>query len=242
MAHGLPDWGLVGPKATVYGLDDLAEHAGRVGSPNVFDRRGDLVWQCDFRDGLESFSDDSGIAGGYTGLSTAHTRCGAYSMFFNTGPAHAAGAEAERNLPFPVHSRLGLEASFSISGDHLYYQADMYAQSWTHTYHATMRVDPVNFLLQYRDQGGVFQPLRTGIDLNMFTECPNTLKFVIDWSTGEYVRAILNHEETSMAGLFFQTIAAGARPILRIEFMYMNQDDYEIRSYVDSVIVTQNEP
>ena len=242
MAHGTPDWGLVGPKTTVYGLDDLGEQAVRLGSPHLWDRRGDVVWQCDFRHGLESFYDDSGIAGGYTRLSTGHTRHGAYSLFFHVGPDAAANATVGRNLPFPVHSRLGLEASFSISGDHVYYQQSMYAQSWTHTYDAEMRVDPVNFLLQYRDQNGVFQTLRTDIDLNPFTECPNTLKFVIDWSTGEYVRAILNHEVTSMAGLLFQTIVAGAEPILRIQFEYLPRAGKEIPSYVDSVIVTQNEP
>lgn len=31
MPHGTPDWGLVGPKTTTYGVDDLGEHAVRMG-------------------------------------------------------------------------------------------------------------------------------------------------------------------------------------------------------------------
>ena len=49
MPHGTPDWGLVGPKTTTYGMDDEGEAAVRLGSPHFFDRRGDVLLLTDFR-------------------------------------------------------------------------------------------------------------------------------------------------------------------------------------------------
>lgn len=52
MAHGLPDSSNVKSTIATYNLQDLAEHAARLGSPVLWDRRGQLVWMDDFRHGI----------------------------------------------------------------------------------------------------------------------------------------------------------------------------------------------
>ena len=55
MAHGHPDYGGAAPLATVYTLQDLAELAARLGSIDVFDRRGNVLLLDDFESGIKKW-------------------------------------------------------------------------------------------------------------------------------------------------------------------------------------------
>ncbi|GAI90305.1 unnamed protein product, partial [marine sediment metagenome] len=107
MPHGTPDWGLVGPKDTVYGLDDLGEHAVRLGTPHLWDRRGDVIWMSDFREGLGDVGTFVGPgAGGSVVLHTEYARQGAYCVQLTTDKDDEI-AFLHKYLPFPVYSSEG---------------------------------------------------------------------------------------------------------------------------------------
>ena len=56
MAHGAPDWFGTTPQGMVHRVADLAELAARLGSPDVFDRRGNVLFMDSFENGQNNWS------------------------------------------------------------------------------------------------------------------------------------------------------------------------------------------
>lgn len=244
MPHGTPDWGLVGPKATTYGLDDWGEHAVRLGSPHLFDRRGDCLLLTDFRVGIENL-EGVGVPIGWTiDLVTEHSRSGAYAVQVTAQGGEGFTAGLRALLAYPVLSPLGLE--FTFGGDQSKrWQAWIDWYTGAQHYLAGLRISPWSGLLEYSTAVGVWAPQATLGFLRTSDYAMHTLKFVVEPSLipPEYVRAILNENLEQMTGIQVPWVAdVVTLPHLAISIYIENTADTEATGYVDNVIITQNEP
>jgi len=149
MPHGTPDWGLVGPKQTIYGLDDLGEHAVRAGSPHLWDRRGDVYHQTNFSEGLEVWRRVIGAAGDTVILYTGVVRHGAFSVQLTPGSPAVHQAGLINHFPIPRLSGIGLEYSFSTDDGHKYWYWGITQRRQLDEYEASVRFDVENELLEY---------------------------------------------------------------------------------------------
>ncbi len=248
MPHGTPDWGLVGPKSTVYGLDDLGELGVRLGSPVVWDRRGDVVFATDFRNGAgDVYLDWVGAAGGSV-LHAGNTRQGAYCLKLTAGSDLTLWAAVTKNLPFLVSGRLGMEVSFSYDTDTDYVYFDALLESGAGRWEPALRFYPNTGVLEVRTAplGGFVQVTATAA-VNPGGFCCNTVKMVFDTTrvfgvyTGYYVRAIVNDIEypLDIHPIFF---TAGAWvPLSSFEFYHYGTALKNPVVYLDCFIITQNE-
>jgi len=242
MPHGTPDWGLVGPKSTTFGLDDLGEHAVRMGSPHLWDRRGDVVYTTDFSEGFGIFRGSfDGLGSGVT-LYTGNARHGAFSVRLTPGSNLGRTAGLAAFMPIPRFAGWGLEFTFNTDDDHTTWAWELETRVGTHRWRAVVHYDVVLARLQYLADDGLYYPFATAIPYWDCTDLSNTGKMVVDSRKWEYVRFLLNDREYPLTGIPVDYIPAMAATYFQVSFGLYGPPGKNVPGYVDSVIVTQNEP
>ncbi|GAI67680.1 unnamed protein product [marine sediment metagenome] len=242
MPHGTPDWGHEGPKETTFGLDDLGEHAVRMGSPHLWDRRGDVMAMADFRDGLGQAQIQSVGVGGTVGLSTGHTRTGAYSVVFGGDGVNVTDQYAFVELALPAPSKVGIEFSFSFESLDGVWEAYLYWTDAAREYQARVRFRPAGLLRDVSWFDGGYHPFNTGLFLNQRDRPIHTMKMVVDLLNHEYVRFIINNHSYSLIGNYAMDVAPSIQSYLWAWGIYHRQVGDVSDVYLDRLIVTQNEP
>ncbi|GAI79868.1 unnamed protein product, partial [marine sediment metagenome] len=208
MPHGTPDWGLVGPKRTTYGLDDLGEHAVRLGSPHLFDRRGDVLVATDFRDGLGEVELVNVGVGGTVGLYAGRSRSGAYSVVFGGDGVNACVQTASIWVPLPVLSRVGVEFSFSFFALMGKWEVLCHWGDRNRQYEAQVRLryTPATSDVAYWD--GAYHGFGTGVTLAASRLPQHTMKMVVDLLNHEYARFIIDDLSYNLIGNFARDMGA----------------------------------
>jgi len=242
MPHGTPDWGLVGPKETIFGLDDLGETAVRLGSPHLWDRRGDVIYQCDFDEGLEGLRWYESVAGLTHNLYTGNSMKGAFSVRGVCGPAANEYVGVTKSVPFPVASRIGLEAAHNFWLTFSYFTLEIHIITAAATVSGGVRIDRVNNRLQYDDGSPGWANFGAAPNAYLSNEILHVMKLVIDATTNQYVRTILDDVEEDMAGIPLNPVGAGGTSHAIIEVYGENVGTEVAQVFIDNVIVTQNEP
>jgi len=242
MPHGLPDWGLEGPKSTTYGLDDLGEHAVRLGSPHLWDRRGDVIWLTTFEEGLGNVHLIAGGPGTSIGLHSGYARQGAYCVKIVADDTWMATPELYKFLPYPVASSAGIESSFAFEDTLESFELGFWADDRNQMYNANVRYNHVAQTLAVLNDLGGWTVIQTAFRLRDGPRYQSVMKLVIDYPTYSYTRLIVGHEEFDLQGIPFFLGVSGGRPLLcgQIRAIATPGDTAEV--YVDNVIVTQNEP
>lgn len=242
MPHGMPDWGLVGPKNITYGLDDLGEAVVRLGSPHLWDRRGDALYLTDFSDGLGMFQTGGSGALFAVDLVTSHARQGAYSVRLRAGSTVNMNAYLAMALPFQMPSGVGLEFSFSIDQWTQYVLNYIHWWDGTKWYWAGVLYDFVAKTLSYGNFITGFLPLAAGIDLHECTYPEHTMKMVVRMDMGKYERFMLDALSYDMETITIDQGAAVVAPYWYFSIYHYAVPGHNPDCYIDNVIVTQNEP
>jgi len=242
MPHGTPDWGLVGPKDIVYGLDDLGEHAVRLGSPHLWDRRGDALYATCFREGLGMFHGALSGAGATVRLSTGHSRQGAYAVMLRSGVDALRYAMLHLAFPFQDPSAVGLELSFAVNPRTSEIRADVEWYDGANVHRGRVLYDHVLSQLRYWTPGGVWAVLQAGVVRHTCIRPEHTMKLVVDMDVQEYVRFLLDEQAYDMRGIAAETVLDLRAPYWYFAIWHFGLVGFNVDTYIDNVIVTQNEP
>jgi len=105
-----------------------------------------------------------------------------------------------------------------------------------------LRWDRATGKLQYADSLGEWQD--TGVQQNLHTaqSLYYTLKLVVDTENHEYARALLNRDGVSLAGIAPQSDLIGIESHYRVRVWAYGSVTGISCTYVDDLIITQNEP
>lgn len=239
MPHGGPDWGTSGPLATVYTVEDMAELAARLKSPDVFDRRGNIIFMDSFEDGIDKWLPTGG-AGGGVDWEGNHAHHGGFCLKLYTDDDEGDSYQIARHGAYPVLSRIGFEIAcqlktFIAKAKMSIILYDGVLQHWGHVYY-----DRVLSSCWYQKSGGGMVELEGAIDT--YHEVFNIMKLVVDGTKNEYVRLIFNNKVFDMSGIPLWSFGSLASPHLYMSFAITNNSDNVAITYVDSAIITQNEP
>ncbi len=243
MPHGTPDWGLVGPKSTVYGLDDLGEHAVRGGSPHIWDRRGDVLLLDSFESGLSKPLTAVAGAGGRVVLFTGLASHGAFSVHLYTGPVDEDRVYLWYMHSPPVTSRMGFEYSFlrGLGVRHFWYWIlDWYDAAWRR--YARVRLDSQRLVWEYYDLNGVYQPFGALVGVVPEWQPWEVGKLVADFESGYYVRFIYNDTVYDLSPYPLRQVFAVVQPYVVAMIHFETQEADNAEGYIDAVIMTHNEP
>ncbi len=242
MPHGTPDWGLVGPKETLFGLDDLGEHAVRLGSPHLWDRRGDVVILDDFEHGLGQCVITPRGAGSSYALEGGHALKGAFCAKLVAGSDGLQDCIINYRHGLAVTSRLGLEFAFTLHDDveHIVWNFSWYTGA--EQLECVVYYDLQNTQLLYLDSLGAPQVFATDVDLNIDAYCWHVGKLVTDFSFRQYVRFILNNNEWPLYHAIQAIPDLVTLPHLRFIIYNTAFGVTNPIVYIDAVVITQNEP
>lgn len=241
MAHGGPDWGTAGPIGTIFTIEDLGELAARLGSIVTFDRRGNVVYMDDFEDGVELW----GLSGlpipGDRVWTADAARSGAFSCKLLTIADEDATVTIHRPVSYPALSKFGLKVSFSYGAYWKYIEFWMQHFIGKRMYKAYIRYDYDNALFEYLDSGGDYQEAIPEINIFADKRLFNTLKLVVDISTNEYSRLLVNNKFVDLTGKALDWEASDVPPNVNSLVVLQTRSDDVAYAYVDDIIITQNE-
>lgn len=242
MPHGQADFGMYAVKETVAGLSDMAELAARLGSPVIFDRRGDLIWLDDFTHDLTNWEVEANTNETAT-IVTEQSLNSGFSCKLLCNTTEATLVQLSRSNPLPVTSRLGLEIAFTLNQ---YVQA--FYIVWTCSYgkfyaYGMVYLNIKDGTIEYYDETGEPAVLRTDLNLRTHGVIWHCLKVVFDSATHKYTRLLLDDLEYDMSALGFRYMEYEEAPRWNLAF---GQEAKNAASppiaYVAYLLGTQNEP
>jgi len=220
----------------------MAELAARLGSHNTHRRAGQTIFQDNFESGIEKWLGSSVGAGGEVAWAAEHSRNGGFSCRMVTGSTFQLRAQIIKNLPYPVLSKIGFELSSTIVGTLTQWYFQITIQDAVNTTIGAIRYDTALQQLQYMDAAGAWQLLAAGVDLIFTVYHFHTFILLMDLRTNLYDSLIVNERTYPMAGLAPQIVAFPAAPSLVLMHRTVGVALSNYTTYVDDVIVTQNEP
>lgn len=242
MPRGKPDWGVDWTPRTVRGLEDLGEHAVRLGSPHMWDRRGDVILQDTFEYGLCMPDRALSGLGAAADLEECHSWWGANSARLIPGSNLAQYAWLVYRHGLPANSRIGLEFTFTLAAETEFWYWYLGWRDGTVERFGEVRYDHQTDILEADERIGGFTEFASGLDLAVGERVWHTGKLVVDFNAYDYVRFILNEQEYNLTGRDIGQTAIGVPRELFVYVGHYGTAGNNPHGFVDNVILTQNEP
>jgi len=242
MPRGQPDYGLYTATPAASGIADPGEAAARLGSINVYDRRGWTVWMDDFEAPLLKWLTTSGGVGVNPILSVANSWTGIQSAYFFV-PAGVGNSILTRLFPLLRLGKLGVE--FWVNGEpaagtFLECRVDIY-DGTNHTRgELHINYGAVNNV-SINTPGG-WQIIDTTF-YNFFNRKYEPVKMVLDMDSDTFVRLLVGSTEYDISAYHMIPVGAVAVRYIVVRFWFGDGDallDTEL--YLDNFILTQQEP
>lgn len=247
---GLPDYSAAAPigqvgKPTTYTLSDMAELAARLGSIDTFDRRGDWVWGDNFEDNINKWELSAPGTGASIALSGEAARNGVSSAKLIVGEEDGSISRLRKFLPLPVDSKIGFEISFS--SDTRLESIEIRVVFWTGTTtnEARFRYTPGAGSRPLELWSGGWVTFATvATQLRESTLLFHTVKLVIDTSTGQYIRLILDDLEYDISAYSYDSTSLVFAAYLEWWIQVEGDSGLGVNAvcHLDDAIITQNEP
>lgn len=240
--RGLPDWSSRRLPTAGVTLQDMGELAVRLGSRNLWDRRGNAFFIEDFEGGGISWGTLLSGTGSAAVLSNAQSNSGSYSYHLTAGSTASRISRIYRTLPRPEVGRLGIEAAVLTTTQTEWIQVGIHISTGTQLWLAQLRLDPLNQVIAYLNSGGTYTNLAGTYNLYNASHVWNHVKLVIDENLLEYAYARVNQYVFDLAGIAVQQTATVTQTTM---LAYVSSAGSLVANpdiYVDDIILTQNEP
>lgn len=259
---GLPDYsnpapiGQV-PVGPVYTSSDIAELAARLSSPDNFDRRGNVIFMDDFRNGISRWRhyDASVIPPAYNPLSWVadYAATSGFACKVTTEAVANDLQEMITYLPYPYLSKMGFEVAFSMGLNIDSIDFALRLDDGSFDYQWIIVLFPSTNKLYYLDVNGAQVEIPTSwakipgeakilgsiadTDERLF----HIVKLVVDTENKKYVRLIFNNSTFDMSNIAcYPSGTIGAR--LESGIGVITAVDVAATIRIGHVIATINEP
>lgn len=222
-----------------------AEHAARLGSPLVFDRRGDILFHDDFESPTMKYADYKD-AGGTVNRSTDYASRGDYCVKAVTNASAGDVAGVEYIYTDYHDGKIGVQASVYTENFPTTLELSIAYHDGAFMHHAQLKYYLVapNYLTKIVDFYGAEQTISSSI--THYTSIGNsnfaTFKLVIDTNTSKYVRALLLRNEIDLSEYSIAKLVSTDPPHLRIRAFIISAAGLAETAYIDNIVITGNEP
>lgn len=241
MGHTAPDWSWMGKVSTIYSLQDQAELAARIGSIVTFDRRGNVILLDSFEDGFIRCSEGQNAGGVRPVLTVTAAKFGSYAAFLDGGDAVGDNSFLHYYTPILNPGNIGIEFSFTDEAENGAERLDFRYYNGTREYQGQVRYNTQTSTLEYVDHLGAWLPLLVR-QIHRGENEWHTMKAVFDTEGLTYVRVMLDdYISGDLSATTLTDLAASSDTYVSF---WLYADGYlvgEGGSYMDGVIVTQNE-
>lgn len=241
MVHTLPDYTTKYRMVTVFGQIDTGELAARLGSIDTFDRRGNVIWMDDFEGSMLHWEGVAAGAGAGVSLSNSHSLYGDQSCKLTTANTSSATALIAQRLGYQTLSKIGFEFGITSSANLQDFIIAVTLTDGTYIMYPQLKYIHDDYKLYYSDHEGNWKELATTDGVYDSDYLFNKVKLVCDFKTRYYTRCILNDREYDMSSYMLRKYSNGQLPNMYIRIKITAGADANVTSYVDGVIITQNE-
>jgi len=243
MPRGQPDYGLMTQTPVASGISDPGEAAARLGSINVYDRRGWTVWMDDFEAPVLKWTGAIALTGEFPVLSSATSWMGAQCVYFDAPTGISSRSMIIRMFPLVRRGRIGVEVFVCGTTEmpgYLWMQAEI--DDGVNSYIAQWRLDTTNRNL-FIVSGGINRLIATNVYGQVTNHNFLPIKLVIDMDTDFYTRLMVGADEYDISAypMDFGGLAALSYVDIRIG-VYGTGAPIDCSGYADNFILTQNEP
>lgn len=242
MPRGQPDYGLTTQTHVASGISDPGEAAARLGSINVYDRRGWTVWMDDFEAPNSSWMAAFVLPGVSPVLATTASWMGVQSMYFSSAIGFGQ-SELAKWCPLLRLGRMGVE--FWVRG---YTRTPGYFRCLIDIYdgvnqtRAEVRVDFEASTVSIVTPLGTFV-IDTGAFPAAVAMMPFVpIKVVVDMDTDMYTRLLVGSSEYDISMNALVNIGVTTDRIIRAYFNLQGGPAAATYTWLDNFILTQNEP
>ena len=241
LSQDLPDDYPWLPGSTRYPVGDLGEIAARLGSPLVYDRRGEVIWIDDFRYGIKGWN-FLGSGAGSGGFLVADPRLmGPYSAELIAGSSLSHYAQLIKNFSAQSLGRCGIEVAMEFASD---FETMLVLLTRSNNGITTQGAIEFNFTdeaLKYLGDDGLYHDFATLASPPVLANKFQFIKLVVDLDTSFYVRAMHEETEYDLAGISLYTVAGSGleyqAALLRLTGRAGNNDTM----HLGHVILTGND-
>lgn len=240
--HGAPDWSRYRRSSSTFSLEDLAEHAVRLGSIVSYDRRGDVVFLEDFEHGLLHVATTTSGTGGTITIDPTISKTGGYSAKLVAGSDDDKAAQIQILLATPPLPRVGIEFSWSRCKDDTLIQLSSSLYTDAGVISTLIRYYPGTNTLQYRDSDLNMQDLDTDLNLHDADNFFHTLKLVADFNTRFYSRLLINDQIYNLSSYALRATTVPSNPLYFATIQLSHTTATNPHIFVDDIIATQDEP
>lgn len=241
MARGQPDYGAYSSQNYTANLADLGEHAVRVGSPVIFDRRGEVIDADDLESPILKFLTFTVLNAAVT-LDSTYPKSGSQCIKLSSGDGVGHLASITKGFIPLLSQRLGLEFVFANPTNRSYIEIIINYIDGPLLHRGGMRIDFNSQELSYQTGDATwakFADINAPITL-AFRYFP--VKLVVDHSTGYFVRALFGGLEFDLSSYPIFNTLAGLPPEIVFIITHRWRAGAISHLYVDDVVLTQGEP
>lgn len=237
-----PDGGFSSGSGVFPMSGDLGELAARLESVVTHNREGSIVYIETFEYGVNTWHPTLYGTGSEIYISAARSRSRGYSCKMIAGSDGSAAAKIFRSFPLPTLSRYGLEFSWlpEANTDILEWRLSYHDGTDVHHYIARYRTTEDD--VQIKDEDGNWLTVVTSLDLTYTYADFHTIKTVGDLADDQWERLIINGVEYDLTDYAAYVTAEVAGPDVLPAILIWGNAGANGFSYIDDVILTQNEP
>jgi len=242
MPRGQPDYGLYTDTPVASGISDPGEAAARLGSINVYDRRGWTVWFDDFESPSLKWVGARTAPGAFPVLSTGQAFSGIQSVHLNAPAGVASASSIARRFPLIRRGKVGFEIwvqGTTVTPGYLELRADIhdgvtpYWAAWR--YYSAGR----DLYIVTPDGEELIDNLAYMIS-SRFYFLP--VKLVVDMDTDLYTRLVVGEREHDISAYGQNVMAPGTNKFIEVTISIAPNAVFDQKMYLDNFILTQNEP
>lgn len=242
MSRGQPDFGQYAVKEISASISDMGEVAARLGSINIYDKRGEVVDFDSFEEPVLKWRLSDAVTGEIAFV-TDNCKSGSQALKLTRILNKPISVQVYKSYSILLSKRLGAEISFATLSPAADLRVEIkYSYATGHLW-ASLKLDNVNHKLYVEDETWEYTEVSAIADLYNQAFYFYTLKLVVDFDTKEYVRLLFANQEYDLSGIRLGDTGISGNPDKVEVFIGMfsatNPEQYVV---IDNYIMTQAEP
>jgi hypothetical protein len=225
-----------------FSLQDMGELAARLGSPGIYDRRGEFVWYDKFDRGLSAWEKLTIGTGGDISLVADSPHLGNYAAKLTAGSTSSKSANMSRVVAFMDFTKIGVEVSWSHNSNVANFDVIFIVVDDAKLKQAWVRFDTENQLLKYVNSSGTFSTLGALKMRASTTPTYRNVKVVMDIQNETYDRILCNTDAFENLAIPIFTSANSGEDYMSLAILVNSKTAVNGVAHVGQVIITGNEP
>lgn len=219
-----------------------AELAARLGSPLRYDRRGSIVVAEDFSRGFGVWVKKYWGTNAAVELVPAPFATGGYSVecLGSTGATAYSGICAV--VPTLPSVGRGVSCLFSIFANLSHFEIEVYHYTGDDWFRAYAKYDHTNSQLVIYDKVAGEVPVVSDVTVVPHKSVFNFFKITFDTTAGVYKQLLFNDIIKDLSAYTLDTTSSGTTPRLDVSILLHPRSGQADKGYIDSAVVTINEP